>query len=111
MDNASTGFQLLEVLLPRNQEQSCQLEAIFLNGNFQQIPKQLWELYSLKSFDIEGLETLEALDEGFGNLTSLTNLKVTRCKRLRTLHEGLGNVTSLIEFGLFDCLSLTTLPE
>jgi Leucine-rich repeat (LRR) protein len=109
--NVSTDFQLFKAPLSHDKQRPCQLKIIFINGNFQQLPRQLWELHSLKSFDIEGLEMMEALPEALGNLTSLTHLNFSRCKRLRTLPNNLGNLTSLIELHLTGCSSLTTLPE
>jgi Leucine-rich repeat (LRR) protein len=110
-DNASTDFQLFKVPPSQHQEHLCQLKTIFINGNFQHLPKQLWDVHSLKILDVEGLKMLKALHEGLGNLTSLTHLNLTQCKSLRTLPEGLRNLISLTTLRLWGCKNLTTLPE
>ena len=110
-DNASTVLQLFKVLLSQVKKHLCQLKAIFINGNFQQLPKELWKVHYLKTLDVEGFKALKALDEGLGSLTSLTHLTLTQCNSLTTLPEGLGNLTSLTGFTLIESSSLTTLPE
>ena len=111
IDNASIDFQLFKAPLSQVGIHLCQLKAIFINDKFEQLPKQLWELHSLKSIDIEGLKMVKTLHEGLGNLTSLTHLNLRSCNNLRTWPEKLGNLTSLTELNLSNCSSLTTLPE
>ena len=89
INNTSTDFQLFKVPLSQVQEYLCHLKAIFIDRKFQQFPNQLCKVHSLQILEIEGLEFLEALHEGLGSLTSLTQHGLSRCYSLTTFPEGL----------------------
>ncbi|XP_026660627.2 putative disease resistance protein RGA4 [Phoenix dactylifera] len=66
---------------------------------------------ALQDLEIQGTDTLAALPEWVGGLTSLQNLLITECPYLAMLPDGLQHLTALQKLDISDLPQLTMLPD
>nr|PNR52465.1 hypothetical protein PHYPA_008839 [Physcomitrium patens] len=75
------------------------------------LPRTLFTTGTLMRLDLDGSIEFNIVQEGFKNLTNLTNIRLLNNKTLNVMSKEWTNITSLKTLDMSGCSSLTSLPN